>query len=81
MRKNRTTRNGDAMSALQELQATFAGLSPAETRQAVQQLRWILDSLPADSKSAADERLRTDLQLFLTGYEIGAHAASGEGSR
>lgn len=69
------------MSTLEEIQETFKGLSPAETTQAVQQLRWILDSLPADGESAADARLRLDLGLFITGYEIGAQQAAGRGAR
>ncbi|MEC3853461.1 hypothetical protein [Paenarthrobacter ureafaciens] len=69
---------GTAMSALSELKTIFEDLIPAETTQAVQQLRWILESLPADSQSAADRRLRSDLELFLAGYEIGAQQASGE---
>lgn len=69
------------MSALSELQKTFKGLSPAETTQAVQQLRWILESLPVDGESAADGRLRLDLELFITGYDLGAQSAAGEDSR
>lgn len=70
------------MSALSELKTTFDGLSPAETTtQALQQLRWILESLQADSESAADARLRLDLELFLTGYDLGAQSVAGEGSR
>jgi hypothetical protein len=80
MSKNRTARKGYAMSELTELQATFAELSSTEATQAIQQLRWLLDGLPADGQTASDGRLRIDLELFLAGYEIGTHAASAEGS-
>ena len=66
---------GGAMHPSNMLVTMVKNLTPAELDEMVQTLQKMLKLLPLDGTSNADERLRHDLEVLVTGYEMGQRSA------